>query len=62
MQEARSYAYSLCQIENGWQWSVYDENGETIAGGSDQTRAAALAAVETLLKGSVSMSARSDAA
>ena len=53
MQEPRSFAYSLSQIEDGWRWSVYDENGETVARGADASRDAAQAAVESMLKGGV---------
>jgi hypothetical protein len=50
MHEPRSFAYSLCQREDGWWWSVYDEDGMTVAGGADRTRAAAQAAVERTLR------------
>ncbi len=50
MQEPRSFAYSLSQNEDGWRWSVYDEDGETVARGANASRAAAQAAVERLLK------------
>ena len=50
MREARSFAYSLSQAENGWRWSVYDEDGRTVARGADASRAAAQAAVESMLK------------
>jgi hypothetical protein len=49
MQEPRSFAYSLSQRETGWSWSVYDEDGVTVARGADASRAAAQAAVERLL-------------
>ena len=51
MHEPRSFAYSLSQLEDGWGWSVFDENGETVARGSHPSRATAQAAVESLLKG-----------
>jgi hypothetical protein len=51
MQEARSFAYSLSQRENDWSWSVYDEDGVTVAGGAHASRAAAEAAVESTLRG-----------
>src|SRR5687767_9904514 len=41
MYEPRSFAYSLSQVETGWQWSVYDEDGETVARGADASRDAA---------------------
>lgn len=50
MPEAPSFAYSLSQVENGWRWRVYDEDGETVAGGADASRAAAQAAVELTLR------------
>jgi len=50
MHEPRSFAYSLCQQEDGWSWSVYDEDGVTVADGADRSRAAAEAAVERTLR------------
>ena len=50
----RSFAYSLSQREDGWRWSVYDEDGETVARGADPSRDAAQAAVEKLLNFGVS--------
>lgn len=49
MQEPRSFAYSLSQMETGWRWRVYDEDGAMVAGGADACRTAAQAAVESLL-------------
>lgn len=49
MQQARSLAYSLSQAETGWRWSVYDEDGETVARGADMSRRAAEAAVNAML-------------
>ena len=51
MQEQSSLAYSLSQIETGWRWSVFDEDGIMVAGGSDPSRDAAQAAVERTLNG-----------
>lgn len=62
MHEPRSFAYSLSQIEDGWRWSVYDEEGETVARGAHPSRAAAEAAVESLLKRAGSLAAGSAAA
>ncbi|MGA0606738.1 hypothetical protein ACO2Q0_12135 [Phenylobacterium sp. VNQ135] len=62
MHEPRSFAYSLSQIETGWRWSVYDEDGETVARGADSSRAAAQAAVERMLKQAPSLSAASPTA
>ena len=50
MPEQSSLAYSLSQVETGWRWSVYDEDGVTVAGGADPSRDAAEAAVERLLR------------
>jgi hypothetical protein len=50
MQEPRSFAYSLSQREDSWSWSVYDEDGITVARGADASRAAAQAAVERMLR------------
>lgn len=52
MQEPRSFAYSLSQREDGWSWSVYDEDGVTVARGAHQNRAAAEAAVGRALRSS----------
>ena len=45
-----SLAYSLSQVEEGWRWSVYDEDGVTVADGSHPSRDAAQAAVESTLR------------
>jgi hypothetical protein len=45
-----SFAYSLSQVEEGWRWSVYDEEGITVADGADPSRDAAKAAVESTLR------------
>jgi hypothetical protein len=50
MQNAASFAYSLCQVEEGWRWSVYDQDGVTVAGGADASRDGAQAAVELTLQ------------
>jgi hypothetical protein len=46
MSDPHSFAYSLCQDEDGWRWCVYDEEGVTIADGANGSREAAQAAVE----------------
>jgi hypothetical protein len=51
MHEPRSFAYSLSQAEDGWKWSVYDEDGITVAGGAHPSRDDAQAAVERTLHG-----------
>lgn len=51
MQSLPSFAYSLCQVEEGWRWSVYDEDGVTVAVGADASRDRAQAAVDRTLKG-----------
>lgn len=50
MQEPRSFAYSLSQSEDGWAWSVYDEDGMTVARGADASRDRAEKAVERALR------------
>jgi hypothetical protein len=50
MPHVPSFAYSLCQVEEGWRWSVYDEDGVTVARGADPSRARAEAAVEHTLR------------
>lgn len=56
-----SFAYSLSEVvEEGWRWSVYDEDGVTVAGGADVSRDGAQAAVEMTLRiGSQNFSAGS---
>jgi hypothetical protein len=49
MSEGISLAYSLSQDEGFWRWSVYDEDGVTVADGSHATQAAAMAAVQSML-------------
>jgi hypothetical protein len=62
MHEPRSFAYSLCQREDGWAWCVYDEDGITVADGAHSSRAAAQAAVERMLRGGPSFSSEEAAA
>jgi hypothetical protein len=50
MPEDSPFAYSLSQVEEGWRWSVYDEDGVTVAGGAHASRDAAQAAVESTLR------------
>lgn len=50
MQEQRSFAYSLSQVEDGWRWRVFDEEGVTIADGARATRDDAQAAVDSTLR------------
>lgn len=49
MQELRSFAYSLSQVDDGWRWSVYDEDGVTVADGADSNRDRAQQAVNLTL-------------
>ena len=49
MQEQTSLAYSLSQIETGWRWSVYDEDGVVVARGADASRDVAQACFERTL-------------
>lgn len=44
-----SLAYSLSQIDEGWRWRIYDEDGITIADGADTSRDAAEAALARVL-------------
>jgi hypothetical protein len=44
------FAYSLSQVDDGWRWSVYDEDGTTVADGADADRDAAEAAVASTLR------------
>lgn len=50
MQAQPSFAYSLSQVEEGWRWSVYDEDGVTVARGADASRDRAQAAVDMTLR------------
>ena len=50
MQHVPSFAYSLSQVEEGWRWSVYDQDGVTVARGADRSRDRAQAAVELTLR------------
>jgi hypothetical protein len=50
MLESKSFAYSLSHVDDAWRWSVYDEDGVTVADGTHPTQAAAQAAVEQLLQ------------
>ena len=50
MPENSTFAYTLRQLENGWRWSVYDENGDVVADGAQSSRAAAQAAVERTMR------------
>ena len=51
MREGVSLAYSLSHDEDVWRWSVYDEDGVTVADGSGATQDAAMAAVNSTLRG-----------
>lgn len=50
MPQSASLAYSLSQAEEGWRWSVYDEDGVTVANGAGADRESAQAAVESALR------------
>jgi hypothetical protein len=50
MSQSLSLAYSLSQAEEGWRWSVYDEDGVTVADGSGVDRESAQAAVDSTLR------------
>ena len=47
-----SLAYSLSQVDEVWRWSVYDEDGVTVADGAHASRDAAEAAVASTLRSS----------
>jgi hypothetical protein len=51
MGDESPFAYSLSQVESGWRWSVYDQDGEVVAGGAHASRDAAEAAVEQTMRG-----------
>ena len=51
MREGVSLAYSLSHDEDVWRWSVYDEDGVTVADGADVTQDAAMAAVHSTFRG-----------
>jgi len=50
MRESKLLAYSLSHDEDVWRWSVYDEDGLTVANGANDTQAAAQAAVDVTLR------------
>lgn len=50
MREPRSFAYSLSHDDDVWRWSVYDEEGVTVAGGAHATQDLAQAAVFSTLR------------
>lgn len=49
MRDGMSLAYSLSHDEDVWRWSVYDEEGVTVADGAHETQDAAMSAVRSLL-------------
>jgi len=50
MRDGKLLAYSLSHDEDVWRWSVYDEDGVTVADGSQDTQDAAQAAVNSTLQ------------
>lgn len=50
MPDFNALAFSLSQNETGWRWSVYDEDGVTVANGADPSQADARAAVERTMR------------
>ena len=50
MPENTPFAYSLSQVEEGWRWSVYDEDGVTVADGAHVSRDAAERAVASTMR------------
>lgn len=49
MRNGMLLAYSLSHDEDVWRWSVYDEEGVTVADGSHPTQDDAMAAVRSAL-------------
>lgn len=50
MREVKCLAYSLSHDDDVWRWSVYDEDGVTVADGAHASQDAAQAAVEITLR------------
>ena len=50
MPEPRSFAFSLSQVEDGWRWRVFDENGTLVARGETSSQDGARAAVDRALE------------
>ncbi|MBJ7409146.1 MAG: hypothetical protein JHD15_02105 [Phenylobacterium sp.] len=50
MRDEKLLAYSLSHDADVWRWSVYDEDGVTVADGAHDTQAAAQAAVDNTLR------------
>lgn len=44
------FAYSLAHVESGWTWRIYDQEGETVASGSNVSQSGAQAAVEATIR------------
>jgi len=45
----KPFAYSLSHAEAGWAWRIFDEEGETVAQGTDLSQSDAQAAVESAI-------------
>jgi len=43
------FAYSMSHVDAGWSWSIFDEDGETVATGYDSSQSGAQAAVEATI-------------
>ncbi|MDP3853467.1 hypothetical protein [Phenylobacterium sp.] len=43
------FAYSLSHAEAGWAWRIFDEEGATVAQGTDLSQSGAQAAVESAI-------------
>ncbi len=50
MRETTTFAYSLSQVEDGWRWRVFDEDGEVVADGAKPTKADAQVEVDQTLR------------
>lgn len=44
------FAYSLARAEAGWAWSIFDEEGETVAEGIEFCQSDAQESVETAIR------------
>jgi len=50
MPQTSAFAYTLSQMEDGWRWSVFDEDGAVVAAGARANQSQAQAAIESILR------------